>query len=144
MSHSAQTSATGLPTGFTRGRILLVDDYAPIRDAVRKFLERRGFDIYEADGGAEAISKMPSLKPDVVVMDLDMPGMNGVETASAIHQNQPRLPIIALTMYEQFFAPTLNSAVGVTAIISKTDGLDKLVECVESLLSGSGPHASAS
>lgn len=60
-----------------------------------------------------------------------MPGMNGVEVSSVIHQRQPRIPIVALTMYEQFFGPMLASAVGVSAVISKSDSLDKLVQCVE-------------
>jgi CheY-like chemotaxis protein len=133
-SVQASTSSTHLPKPV-RGRILIADDYQAIREIVRSFLERRGFDVSEAADGGEAIRKMESVKPDLVVLDLAMPQMNGVEVASVMHQRLPRVPIVALTMYEQFFAPMLASIVGVSAVVSKANGMDKLVECVESLLS---------
>ena len=67
-------------------------------------------------------------------MDVAMPKMNGVEAASVISREMPNVPIIALTMYQDNFGPALASAVGVKAVISKTDGLNTLVERVESLL----------
>jgi CheY-like chemotaxis protein len=122
-----------------RGRVLVVDDYQPVREIVRTFLEGRGFEVFEAADGVDAIGKASELSPDLVVLDLAMPGMNGVEVASVLHQNLPTVPIVALTMYEQFFGPMLVSAVGVKAVVSKSDGLKKLVDCVESLILSSRP-----
>jgi CheY-like chemotaxis protein len=135
MSESVQPfSGTNTRTKPLRGRVLLVDDYQPVREIVRTFLERRGYDVWEAGDGAEAIGKVGSLQPDLVIVDLAMPQMNGVEVASVIHERIPGVPIIALTMYEQFFGPMLASAVGVSAVVSKADGMEKLVDCVESLM----------
>jgi CheY-like chemotaxis protein len=130
----------GLPSKPNRGRILVVDDYQPIREIVKVFLGRRGFDVYEAADAAEAIAKVEILKPDLIVVDLAMPELNGVELASILRQRLPGAPIVALTMYEQFFGPTLALAVGVSAVISKSDGMDKLVDCVEALVSPKPAH----
>jgi DNA-binding NarL/FixJ family response regulator len=70
--------------------------------------------------------------------------MNGVEAASILSTTMPDVPIILLTLYQNVLGPALASAVGIKAIIDKTDGMDKLVECVHSLLDGStersNPH----
>jgi CheY-like chemotaxis protein len=135
MGNSAELSdTTPLSPKSLRGRVLVVDDYQPVREIVRTFLEGRGFEVSEAVDGLDAIGKAGALSPNLVVLDLAMPGMNGVEVASVLHQNLPNVPIVALTMYEQFFEPVLASAVGVSAVVSKGDGLSKLVECVESLI----------
>jgi DNA-binding NarL/FixJ family response regulator len=136
MPPSAQPGTVEFQRPPVRGRILVVDDHESLRGIVRTFLHRAGFIVCgEADNGVEAIEQAKRLKPDLVVIDLAMPGMNGVEAASVISRTMPNVPIIALTMYEEHFGPTLAAAVGVKAIVSKTDGLDKLVDRVQSLLS---------
>jgi DNA-binding NarL/FixJ family response regulator len=91
----------------------------------------------EAENGVDAIEQAKRLKPDLIIMDVAMPKMNGVEAASVISRTMPNVPIVALTMYEEHFGPALASAVGVKAVVSKSDGLDKLVDRVKSLLSSS-------
>ena len=135
MAESAQPLSTApVPAKSVHGRVLVIDDYEPVRDIVRTFLERAGFEVVEAKDGVAAIETAKATKPELIVLDLAMPGMNGVEVASVLHQILPRVPIVALTMYEELFGPSLASAVGVSAVVSKADGLDKLVEHVESLL----------
>lgn len=66
-----------------RHRILIVDDGDSVRDIIRIFLEKEGFQICgEAADGVEAIEKAKTLRPDLIVLDLAMPGMNGVAAAS--------------------------------------------------------------
>ena len=84
----------------------------------------------------QAIEQAKKLKPDLVVLDLAMPRMNGAEAASILNQTMPKTPIVLLTLYKDVLGSALASAVGVKAIIDKTDGLDKLVACVRSLLDG--------
>jgi DNA-binding NarL/FixJ family response regulator len=74
------------------------------------------------------------LKPDLIVLDLAMPRMNGAEAASILSQTMPKTPLVLLTLYKNVLGSALASAVGVKAIIDKTDGLGKLVACVHSLL----------
>jgi DNA-binding NarL/FixJ family response regulator len=118
-----------------RNRILVIDDGDSVRDVIGVFLENAGFEVCgEAADGVEGIEQAKKLKPDLVVLDLAMPRMNGVEAALILSQTMPTLPVIILTMYENMVGPSLASAIGVKAVIDKTEGLDKLVACVHSLL----------
>lgn len=96
-------------------------------------LEKAGFVVCgEAGDGVQGIEQAKKLLPDLIVMDLSMPRMNGVEAALVLKGVMPSVPIVVLTLYEQ--GKSLTSMVGVRAVISKADGLDKLVACVEFLL----------
>lgn len=117
------------------GRILLIDDGDAVRDVIRLFLEKRGFQVCgEAADGVEAIEKAKALKPDLIILDLAMPRMNGMEAASILSGIMPSVPIVLLTMYGDFMGASLAAATGIRAVVSKTDGLDKLVDRVQSLL----------
>jgi CheY-like chemotaxis protein len=114
-------------------RILIVDDYDVVRHAIRTFLERWSYVCIEAADGAEAITKARESKPDVIVMDLVMPGINGIEATSVIRSTMPNLPIIAFTMYESL-AKSMTSKLAINTVVSKPDGLSKLVECIQDVL----------
>src|SRR6202030_261772 len=118
-----------------RRRILVIDDGDSVRNIIRIFLERDGFEVCgEAADGVEAIEQAKKLKPDLIVLDLAMPRMNGAEAASILSSTMPDVPIVLLTLYMNVLGPSLASAIGVKAVIDKTDGMDKLVACVRSLL----------
>ncbi len=134
MSQSEQQDVTPSPTKL-RSRILVIDDGDSVRDIIGIFLENAGFEVCgEAADGVEGIEQAKKLKPDLIVLDLAMPRMNGVEAASVLNQTMPRVPILLLTLYQNLVGPSLASAIGVKAVLDKTDGLDKLVACVHSLL----------
>jgi len=116
-------------------RILVVDDGDMVRNIIEIFLEHAGFEVCgEAADGVEAIEQAKKLKPDLIVLDLAMPRMNGAEAASVLSTTMPEIPVVLLTLYRNVLGTALAAAVGVKAIIDKTDGLDKLVACVRSLL----------
>jgi DNA-binding NarL/FixJ family response regulator len=118
-----------------RSRILVIDDGDWVRNIIGLFLEHAGFEVCgEAADGVEAIEQARKLKPDLIVLDLVMPRMNGAEAASVLSQAMPDVPIVLLTLYQGILGSTLAAAVGVKAILDKTEGLDKLVACVRSLL----------
>ena len=122
-------------TSVQRRRILIVDDGDSVRDIIRIFVEKEGFQVCgEAANGVEAIEKAKALRPDLIVLDLAMPGMNGVEAASVLNGTMPGVPIIVLTMYEEFLGGSLASVNGIKAVVSKTDSLTRLVACVKELL----------
>src|SRR5467141_1707330 len=119
----------------SRSRILVSDDGDSVRDIIGLFLEHAGFEVCgEAADGVEAIEQAKKLKPDLIVLDLAMPRMNGAEAASVLSTTMPEIPVVLLTLYRNVLGTVLASAVGFKAIIDKTDGLDKLVTCVRSLL----------
>ena len=78
-----------------------------------------------------------------MVLDLVMPRMNGAEAASVLSQTMPDVPIVLLTLYQNVLGSALASAVGIRAVLDKTEGLDKLVACVRSLLglTAEPPHS---
>ena len=113
----------------------MIDDGDSVRNIIRIFLERDGFEVCgEAADGVEAIEQAKKLKPDLIVLDLAMPRMNGAEAASILSSTMPSVPIVLLTLYMNVLGPSLASAIGVKAVIDKTEGMDKLVACVHSLL----------
>ena len=118
-----------------RSRILIIDDGDSVRDVIGLFLEHAGFEVCgEAADGVEAIEQAKKLKPDLIVLDLVMPRMNGAEAASILSTTMPDVPIVLLTLYQNILGSALAAAVGVKAVLDKTEGLDKLVACVRSLL----------
>lgn len=82
------------------GNILIVDDERAIRASLRTILGSYGFSIVEAARGEEALESMRSRQFDAVLLDLNMPGMNGIEACKQMRASDPRLPIIMLTVQE--------------------------------------------
>ena len=124
-------------------RILVIDDGDSVRDVIRIFLEHAGFEVCgEAADGMEAIEQAKKLKPDLIVLDLAMPRLNGAEAATILSTTMPDVPIVLLTLYQNVLGSALASAGSVKAVIDKTGGMAKLVACVRSLL-GSASEPSA-
>jgi CheY-like chemotaxis protein len=102
--------------------VLIVDDSADVRDVVRHFLEsgNTGFTVCgEATNGLEAIKQAEILKPDIVVIDLKMPIMNGIETATVLRRLLPKVQIILFSNYTDEIGKTLATAVGIDLIVPK-------------------------
>ena len=116
--------------------ILIADDNERVRTVVRQALEREtSFKVCaEATDGTDAVSKAKELEPDLVILDVRMPGLNGVEVAGILRYALPRVRIIFVTMYAEDITENLTSVFHIDAVLSKTSGLTKLVENVESLL----------
>jgi DNA-binding NarL/FixJ family response regulator len=82
-------------------RILIVDDNSAARVTIRSFLNRHSFRVCgEARDGKEAIQKVRQLKPDIVLLDINMPGMNGIKTASEILRISSKTKIVFLTIHD--------------------------------------------
>jgi len=118
-------------------QILIVDDSSLIRNLVRLHFEAQpGWQVCgEAANGEEGIQKAQALSPDLVVLDLSMPVLNGLEAARILNQ---RMPNIGVIMFTSFMTPYLESealAAGVHRVISKSGPLSELIECARSLLS---------
>jgi len=116
-------------------RVLLVDDGAAARRIVRVLLEdNTGFEVCgEAENGREGIEKAQELRPDLIVMDLLMPVMNGMDAARAIRRIMPNVPIVLLSGQSDLL--TLNEArsVGISVVVSKTE-MSMLVEAAREVL----------
>ncbi len=115
--------------------ILIVDDSYAIRAATRHFLEQETeFTVCgEAIDGLDAIEKTEALHPDLIILDLAMPRMNGLQAAEKLRAMSVCVPIILFTMYAEAIHSFDALAAGVNAVVSKTD-LSSLQQHVERLL----------
>jgi DNA-binding NarL/FixJ family response regulator len=84
-------------------RVLIVDDHHVVREGLRRMLEmENGIQVIgEARSGEEAIAKAVSLSPDVIIMDLKMPGMDGITATREIKERLPNVGILVLTLYAE-------------------------------------------
>lgn len=83
-----------------QARILVVDDEAEVRQLVADFLEAKGYDVSTAAGGPEALAAVAAERPRLVLLDIMMPRMNGLEVLQRIRQFDPSIGIIMLTAVE--------------------------------------------
>jgi DNA-binding response OmpR family regulator len=83
-------------------KILVVDDEESIRFLYKEELEEEGFIVEVAKNGEEALEKLPLFKPDLITLDIKMPGMNGIETLKRIRESERKLPIIMCSAYGEY------------------------------------------
>jgi DNA-binding NarL/FixJ family response regulator len=121
---------------FVPKQILIADDSQLVREVIKNVLAgRRDIAVCgEAANGLEAVEKAKTLKPDLVLLDLAMPEMNGAETASVLKMTVPNVRIILFTMYSESVGSYLTSAIGIDAVLSKPDGMTALVKAVDAAL----------
>jgi len=119
-------------------RVLIVDDSAPVRRLVKTYLEAHpGLAVIdEAADGVEGVVKARALKPDVVILDLAMPRMNGWQAAAALRKLMPQLPIIMFTMHAGALPPSAVHDAGIAAVVSKTGPMEALLAEVRRLTGG--------
>jgi len=104
--------------------VLIVDDSANVRAQIRVQLERSGFEVCgEAADGLEAVEKAPQLKPDLIILDLSMPRMHGIEAARELSKACPSVPIILYTLHADMIRSGRNLPEGVTEVVSKSENL---------------------
>ncbi len=122
-------------------KVMIVDDHTLFRQGLRKVLECYGEIqvIGEASGGKEAIARVAELQPDVVLMDIKMPRMDGFESTGLLRESHPELVIIALTMYDgaDYVLKMVNA--GATGYMHKDIPADKLVDAIRHIHEGIVP-----
>ena len=116
--------------------VLVADDSFTVRQVLKRYLTSRGDVVVcgEAVNGREAVQRAMALKPDLVLLDLAMPEMNGAEVASVLKGAIPATRIILFTMYRDNIGKYLTSAVGIDFVLSKPDGVAKLAAAIDSAL----------
>lgn len=123
---------------YHRTSILIVDDHEVVRNGIRSYLEKiSDFQVVgEAASGEEALSMVGELIPDIVLLDLIMPGLDGIETTRRIRQISPRTKVVVLTSYHEdvHIFPALKA--GAISYILKDMKMDKMVDVLHRAVQG--------
>jgi DNA-binding response OmpR family regulator len=113
-------------------RILLVDDDDETRELLRDFFDDRGYTVETARDGARALARLSTFSADLVITDLEMPGMSGLELIRSLHMARPECPVVLMTAREERELPLrlLGQRVGFECLCKPLD-LDALGMIVE-------------
>lgn len=119
-----------------RKTILIADDSELMRTKIRQALERdTDFDVCgEVSNGSEAVGKARELAPDLIILDLRMPCLSGIDVAGVLRYALPKTRRVLLTMYAEDVGPNLVSLFHIDAVLAKADGLADLGAQVTRLL----------
>lgn len=119
-------------------KILLVEDFDDTRLMMKMWLEKRGYHVIEAETGEEAITLAQREAPDLIIMDVMMPGMNGLDAAQRIRQYQAlrRTPIVAVSAYGADEYRRLAIQAGCNEYVSTPFEPTALAELITTLLAG--------
>lgn len=117
--------------------IVLTDDHVLLRNGLASLVKSLGHTVlFEADNGRDFISKFdPSITPDIILMDINMPEMDGFETTLWLKQNHPKIKVVALSMYDNESSIIRMMKSGAKGYILKDSDPAELKEAIESLLS---------
>ena len=119
-------------------RLLLADDHALIRQGLRALLEKQGFQIVcEASDGQEALRSVQKTQPDVAIIDISMPILNGVDAARELKKSAPKTKIILLTQHDEDQYVTEALRAGVKGYVLKSQAGADLVHAIKEVCRGS-------
>ena len=118
--------------------VLLTDDHELVRTGIRRLLEdsKQIRIVGEADCGEDAARLVPELKPDVVLMDVNMPGIGGVEACRRILQRDPAQKIIVLTVHNEQTFPKRMLEIGAKGYLTKECGVDEMLTAIRQVNNG--------
>jgi len=126
---------------YQNARILVVDDNALLRNGVSTLLQNENWNVCgEAENGKQAIEKVLALKPDLVLMDLNMPVMNGVEATKQIRRLAPSTKIVVLSMHKSQEIETQAKGAGAEAYVNKSTPFEDLSRVIRQMLGSNRPN----
>ncbi|MCK5671480.1 response regulator [Candidatus Bathyarchaeota archaeon] len=117
-------------------KILIVEDELDIQKLVHRILTANGFEVFKASNGEEGLIKATTLKPDLIVMDLMMPGMSGLEVCRLLKKRQDTkdIPVIILSALNRPVDREYASDAGADKYISKPFQIDELLVAIDTLM----------
>ncbi len=119
-------------------KVLLADDHSIVRAGLRRIVEESGDMqvVAEASDGREAMRLVPAILPDVAVIDISMPGLDGLEVVSQLRALHPQLPILILTMHEEGQYVVRAIQAGAMGYITKQSAPEQLVKAIRRVFEG--------
>jgi len=117
-------------------KILVVDDEEAIRSLYKMELEDAGYQVETADSGVQALEKLETFSPDLVTLDIKMPGMNGLEVLGEIRKDHKELPVILCSAYGEYKQDF--SCWASDAYVVKSSDVDELIETIRRMFKEKG------
>lgn len=124
--HAAATGA--------KKTVLVLDDHVPLREELAEYFTISGYDVMQAGDGPTLSAALRRKRPDLAVLDIDLPGWNGIEIAQAIHRRDPTIRIILMTGNPNWVTPALTTDSGAFAVVEKPIELARLSRVVRAAL----------
>lgn len=119
-------------------RLLLADDHALVRQGLKAFLERQGFQVAcEASNGQEALQMAAKARPDVAILDITMPLLNGIDAARELKKSSSKAKVILLTKHDEDHYVTEALRAGVSGYVLKSQVATDLVNAIQEVCRGS-------
>ncbi|MCU0722761.1 MAG: sigma-54 dependent transcriptional regulator, partial [Planctomycetes bacterium] len=115
--------------------VLIIDDEKPVREAVRSILEYEDFEVFEAGSGREGLEALASRPPDAVLLDIKMPGMDGMEVLDRIRRDSPETPVVIFSGHGTIAAAVEAIQRGAYHFIEKPPDADKIVVTLRNAIS---------
>ncbi len=115
-------------------KLLVVDDETTLRTLVRAELESRGFDVDDAESGEMALDRLNSRHYNLVVLDIRMPGMDGLEVLRHIRQHDLADKVVMLTGVDELKLARESLKLGANDFLTKPSGVKNLFTCIERVL----------
>lgn len=127
-------------------RVLLADDHAAIREGLRRLLTRMpGIEVVgEAANGLQALQSVQELNPDVLLLDIEMPGLSGIDVARRLHEAKHAVKILIFSAYDDREYIRALYEMGVAGYLLKDNPLDEIVQAVCSVAASSQQHSVSS
>jgi DNA-binding NarL/FixJ family response regulator len=118
-----------------KARVLIVDDHVLVRRGMRTLLEESPeWEVCgDASGGQEAVQKAIELEPDLVVMDISMPGLSGLQAARMIRDALPRTEVLIVTMHESREMIQAAREAGARGFVVKSDPASRIIEAIRTV-----------
>jgi len=118
-------------------KVVIADDHAIIREGLKSLLEKKGIRVLGiAKNGREAVEKAVSLKPDIMMMDISMPDLNGMEATVRIREEVPHTRVIALSMHSGKSIIDKMFSSGASGYILKESAFDEIYDAIQSVIRG--------
>ena len=115
-------------------KVLIVDDHEALRAGVRAVLESRGIEVCgEAANGQEALTQALKLRPDLIILDITMPVLDGFSAAREIHKRLPSAGILLLSMHESASMVNVAKSSGASGYVAKSEGIGRILKAVDAI-----------
>ncbi len=131
----ADTATEDTSEGNGSIKVLVVDDDESVREPLCEYLELSGYEVHAARDGSEGLRAAPAVSPDIVISDVGMPGMDGLELCRRLRALLPELPVILISGWASGIKPVQARRAGARALLAKPFAMQQVTELVTSLTS---------